>query len=389
MTVLRIKMVAYQNAPKQLFDNAERKITTLVGGGKYSLVEQDPHVLFFLSGGAEEEAVQIVKPQHFYILVGSRHGNSWSAASEVKAYLNQHNIPSMLLDEEDSETPILFRNLLAVLQAIENLKGKRLGLIGKVSGWLVASGMPADVLKSKFGIELQNISWADFPHFSSFEPSKDFLGTFSSVQNFNLTDTARVYQQLNQVIESGNLDAVTVECFPLVKKDKVTACLPLARFNDIGVPAGCEGDLTAIAGMMLCQELTGIIPWIANINKISEEGCMFSHCTIATNMVSGYSVMTHYETDKGTAIAGQFKSDIVTVFRFDNAFQKAFVAVAQVTGRPQLATACRTQIEVKLAEKEVALLRNKPLGNHHLLFPGDCRDSLVLACMVLNISVLE
>jgi L-fucose isomerase-like protein len=381
-------MVAYQNAHRHLFDNAERKINTLVGDGKYNLVEQDPHVLFFLSGGAEEEAVQHVKPQHFYILVGSRHGNSWSAASEVKAYLNQHNIPSLLVDEEDSETPILFRNLLAVLQAIENLKGKRLGLIGKVSGWLVASGMPADVLKSKFGIELQNISWADFPHFSSFEPSEDFLGTFSSVQNFNLTDTARVYQQLNQVIESGNLDAVTVECFPLVKKDKVTACLPLARFNDIGVPAGCEGDLTAIAGMMLCQELAGIIPWIANINKISEEGCMFSHCTIATNMVSGYSVMTHYETDEGTAIAGHFKGDEVTIFRFDNQLQNAFIGVAPVTGRPQYPTACRTQIEVKLHERDVAILKNNPFGNHHLVYPGNIRDLLELTCRVLNINIL-
>jgi L-fucose isomerase-like protein len=167
-----------------------------------------------------------------------------------------------------------------------------------------------------------------------------------------------------------------------VQKDNVTACLPLARFNNEGIPAGCEGDITAIAGMMLCKELTGISPWIANINKASDEVCMFSHCTIAPGLVTDFSVKTHFETGKGTAIQGNFKGDLITIFRFDNKLSKAFIATTNITGRPKSATACRTENEVKL-------LRQSPLGNHHLIFPGDCKRLLHLACLLLGIEVLK
>jgi L-fucose isomerase-like protein len=175
----------------------------------------------------------------------------------------------------------------------------------------------------------------------------------------------------------------------MVKKDCVTACLPLAKFNNDGIPAGCEGDLTAIVGMMLCKELTGTIPWTANVNKVTDEVCMFSHCTIAPSLVTDLSVKSHFETGVGTAIQGNFKGDLVTIFRFDRHLSKMFVATANIIGRPKSATACRTQIEVKLTENEVDLLIHQPLGNHHLIFPGDCKNLLQLACETLSIDILR
>jgi len=177
--------------------------------------------------------------------------------------------------------------------------------------------------------------------------------------------------------------------FPLVKKDGVTACLPLAKLNNEGIPAGCEGFLTAIAGMMLCKELTGIIPWIASINKTTNEACMFSHCTIAPCLVSDFSVKTHFETGMGTAIEGNFKSDLVT-------FSDLIIISAKHLLHPQTYQAgqnqplpARTQIEVKLTEDEIKLLRQRPLGNHHLIFPGDCKELLHLTCLLLGIDILK
>jgi hypothetical protein len=116
---------------------------------------------------------------------------------------------------------------------------------------------------------------------------------------------------------------------------------------------------------------------------------MFSHCTIAPGLVSDYSIKTHFETGKGTAIEGDFKSDLITIFRFDNKFSKAFIASVHIIRRPKSKTACHTQIEVKLTEKEVKLLKESPLGNHHLIFPGDCKKILHVACKVLGIDVLK
>lgn len=389
MTKLKIKLLASQGAPDAIFENAGNRIEMLIPPGNYMLTESNPDVLFFLTGGTEQSAMKHVSEEHFYLLIGSQHGNSYASATEVKAYLNNRNIRSMLLDEEEAETSALLNDFFTVKQALKNLNGKKLGLIGQVSDWLISSAIPSDLLEAKLGIKLIVIPWNELAHFSEFKASESFLDCFSGEKTIDLTETAKVSELLTDTIQKWNLDAITVECFPLVQKDSVTACLPLAKFNNEGIPAGCEGDLTAIAGMMLCKELTGIIPWIANINKATDKVCMFSHCTIAPGLVSGFSVKTHFETGKGTAIEGDFKGDLVTIFRFDNNLSKAFIASANITGRPKSNTACRTQIEVKLTENEVKLLRQSPLGNHHLIFPGDCKKLLHFACILLGIEVLK
>lgn len=389
MTKLKIKLLAFRGAPEAVYHNAILRIEKLISKEDYELTDHQPEVLFFLSGGSERPAMELVSPGDFYLLIGSRHGNSYASATEVKAYLNENKIPSLLLDEEEAETKAFLQDFITVKQALKRLKGQKLGLIGQISDWLISSAIPPSLLKERLGIDFVEIPWDKLAHFSTFKASEAFLNTFAGEKWFDLTETAKVSEMLSDTIQKWNLDAITVECFPMVQKDSVTACLPLAKFNNDGIPAGCEGDLTAIAGMMLCKELTGIIPWIANINKVTENVCLFSHCTIAPRLVTGYSVKTHFETDKGTAMEGDFKGDLVTIFRFDQKLGKAFIACTNITGRPKLETACRTQIEVKLSENEVKLLRESPLGNHHLIFPGDCTKLLRLTCMVLGIEVLK
>ncbi len=387
MSKLNIKLLAFQGAPDAVFKNAVTRIENLVSPENYTLVESNPDVLFFLSGGSELPATKQVSAGNFYLLIGSQHDNAYASATEVKAYLNDRNIPSLLLDEEEAGTAAILNDFLIVKKALGNLHGKKLGQIGQVSDWLISSAIPADILEDKLGIKLNVIPWNELAHFSEFKASEPFLNSFSGFTQMDLTETAKVSELLTNTIQKQNLDAITVECFPMVQKDCVTACLPLARLNNEGIPAGCEGDITAITGMMLCKELTGIIPWIANINKATEEVCMFSHCTISPGLVSDFSIKTHFETGQGTAIEGDFKGDLITIFRFDNKLSKAFIATANITGRPKSPTACRTQIEVKLMANEVKLLRESPLGNHHLIFPGNYTRLLQLGCRILGIDV--
>jgi len=389
VTKFKIKLLAFQGAPDSVFENATKRIEKLISSDNYKLNENNPDILFFLSGGSEKPAMNLVSTGGFYVLIGSRHDNSYASATEVKAYLNAINISSLLLDEEEAVTKVILNNFLLVKKALKSLNGKKLGLIGQVSDWLISSAIPSGLLKENLGVKLIKIPWHKLSHFSEFEASDNFSASFSANKKFDLTDTARVNEMLTDTIQKWHLDAITVECFPMVQKDGVTACLPLAKFNNEGIPAGCEGDLTAVAGMMLCKELTGVIPWIANTNKVTDEVCLFSHCTIAPDLVSGLLIKTHFETNKGTAIQGYFKSDLITIFRFDNKLSKAFIATANITGRPKSKTTCRTQIEVKLTANEVKLLRENPLGNHHLIYPGDCKDLLYLACKLLGIEVLK
>ncbi|HBG71128.1 MAG: hypothetical protein A2W93_02510 [Bacteroidetes bacterium GWF2_43_63] len=387
MARLKIKLLAFKGAPDAVFENTDKQIQKLIASENYVLVDDNPDVLFFLSGGSEMPATEVVTPDRFYMLIGSTHNNSYASATEVKAWMNARGIPSLLLDEEESDTRTVLENFLKVRSALENLKEKRAGLIGNVSDWLISSAIDDTVLKEKTGIQLIQIPWEKLKHFSEFEPSETFLNAFDGHNNPDLEDTARVYTMLNETIATNTLDAITVECFPMVKKDGVTACLPLAKFNNDGFPAGCEGDITAITGMMLGKELTGLVPWIANTNKISNEVCVFSHCTIAPCLIDNMEIKTHFETGMGTAVEGDFKNDIITIFRFDHALSKAFVATTKIIGRPKSPTACRTQIEVQLSEREVNLLQENPLGNHHLILPGDWSELIRMACRVMGVQV--
>jgi len=386
--MLKIKLLASIPSPHSHFKNAGSRLEKLISSEKFELVESNPDVLFFLTGGSERYALEQAAAGHFYILIGSQHDNAYASATEVKTYLDGENIPCWLLDEEDAGTKTVLEEFITARQAIEKLRGKRLGLIGQVSDWLIASTIPAGILKAKLGIDLVEIPWNKQSHFSTFKPDEKFLNAFAPAKDVELSETAKVSEMLSCTIGEWNLDAISVECFPLVQKDGVTACLPLARFNNEGIPAGCEGDLTAAAGMMLGKELTGIVPWMANINKVSNDGCRFSHCTIAPGLVDNLTIKTHFETGKGTAIHGDFKGDSITIYRFDKQLGNAFIATGTITDRPRSGSACRTQIEVKLSEKEVRLLKENPLGNHHLILPGNHKKRLQLACLLLGINVL-
>jgi len=388
MTKLNVKPLSVHDSPESVNQLACERIKKLIEPEKFNIIDKEPDVLFFLSGGTEQIAKRMVKPDRFYLLIGSQHNNAYASATEVKAYLNNKIIPSILLDEEAEETQGVLNDYVAIKSALQNLKGKKLGLIGEVSDWLISSKIPSTILLDTFGIELEVIPWKELTHYSEYEASDSFLNTFSNQSNIDINPTGKVNELLKHVIKSKNLDAITVECFPLVQKNRVTACLPLAKFNNDGIPAGCEGDLTAITGMMLCKELIGKVPWIANINKVSNDVTMFSHCTIAPNMVSDFTVQTHFETGLGTAIQGKFKEDKITVFRFNEDLTTAFIASADVIGRPRSHSACRTQIEVKLTQNDVELLKENPLGNHHLIIPGDYQRILQLACRILGIKIL-
>lgn len=148
---------------------------------------------------------------------------------------------------------------------------------------------------------------------------------------------------------------------------------------------GCEGDLVSIAGMMLLKEITAHIPWMANLAGIKGNSALLAHCTAPTDLLADFSIQTHFETDKGTAIQGYFEEDRVTLFRFDNKLSRAFLTTGSITDRPTFPFACRTQILVELPAQAMKSLKENPLGNHHLVLPGDASGLLGLALKALNI----
>jgi L-fucose isomerase-like protein len=152
------------------------------------------------------------------------------------------------------------------------------------------------------------------------------------------------------------------------------------------MPAGCEGDLVSLTGMVLIKALTGKIPWMANLAGIKDGKVWFSHCTVPFNLIDSYEINTHYETGKGMAVQGEMPAGPYTVFRMSVDFQIAFVAEGEIKPEPRIDEACRTQVVIDLDSNDYQELKSHPLGNHHLLVPGRFKEILWKALGYLNIS---
>lgn len=389
MNALRVKLLAYRGASRQEYERGKEKFMRLLDQQYVEFVEDAPDILFFLSGGSERAATLATQPGRFYGLIAFSEGNSYAAATEVKAYLNQRGIASVLYDYDDDTTRTFLKMFHEVKQGLQRLNGQRIGLIGEVSDWLIASDIAPQILHDRLGIELRTIPWNTLPDFRTMPLSDTFFKTFPAARTPQLDAANQIYSLLVNCLRDHNLQAITVECFSVVVEHAVTACLSLAKLNADGIPAGCEGDIVSITGMAALKEVTGIVPWIANTVKIGDEKSLFAHCTIAPTLISDYEINTHFETDKGAAIRGKFTADDITLFRFDNTLTQAFITEGSVINRPQYPTACRTQIEVRLPQNAVKLLRERPLGNHQLILPGNHVEKLRLMCQILGIAVQQ
>lgn len=382
-----IKLLAFQGAPDSLFREGKEKIKALFPGQPFEYYSPDPDMLVFLSGGSEMEAQKYIRKNRFYLLAAFEENNSFAAAVEVKAWLDQQGVDNVLLDLKEDHDRKFIRQTAEIREQLNQLQGKKLGLIGAVSDWLLVSDTDATLLKQKLGINPVKYSWDDVPDFRNEEPDSDFVRYFNDGPEEKILDAARVHSALNTLVKNESLDALTVECFSLVKNHKVTACLSLSKFNDGGMPAGCEGDLVSITGMMLAQALTGRIPWMANLIKVSYDCVRFAHCTAPTSLLDGFEIDTHYETGEGTAISGNLASEEVTVFRLNNELNQAFVAEGKVISTHHSQHACRTQIEVNIPKEAARMLKEHPLGNHHLIIPGLHHEKIMMACRIKGIEM--
>jgi L-fucose isomerase-like protein len=384
----RIKFLAFKGAPERLFERGRKHMNELFPDAEFDGAPSSPDILAFLSGGSEREALKYAQQGKLLVLAAFEENNSYAAATEVKAYFDSIGQECRLADINDAADRQFIADCIRTEKAEDRLNGKRLGLIGEISDWLVASDIAGDTLSKKLGIELVRIPWKEVRAYTEFSPAPDFISMYATDGTINTIDAGRVHQALADIVARRQLDAITVECFSLVKGNSVTACLALSKLNDDGIAAGCEGDLASIAGIMLVKEVTGIIPWMANTVKVDDGRVKFAHCTAPTKVLSKFKIDTHYETGLGTAIAGEFAADEVTIFRIDSTLEKAFAARGTIVSRPASPEACRTQIEVSISGHASSLIKHKPLGNHHLIIPGDHIDELRMFCMRKNIELI-
>jgi L-fucose isomerase-like protein len=385
--VMRAAWTAHRGALDTAGAEAAEYLGRLLPGQKFTMTDRSPDIILFMSGGSERRAIELSDPARPVLLLSVRGNNAYAAATEVMAWMVNHNRIAMLSDAADAAESGLIDRWKAAVGTWEKLKGRRAGLIGTVSEWLVASDVQGEILDQRFGIELKGIPWMGLPDYSTELPDADLLNRFRGRNHVGIEDAARVLTLLRRVISDNRLDAIGVECFSLVQQRKVTACLALAQLNTEGTVSACEGDLASMAGMMAGKALTGKVPWMANTTRLTENTLVLSHCTAPFDFVVDVELLSHYETGWSLAVDGSVTAKEVTVFRFSDTLDRAFIAEGMVISRPRMTDACRTQVEIALPRESIRVLKERPLGNHLLMVEGRISELLRLACRYRGIDI--
>ena len=315
-----------------------------------------------------------------YYLLTSGKSNSLAASLEILSYLRQQGLKGEVLHGSDSYVAGRIQLLASVQEARARLKEMRIGVIGQPSDWLIASQADPIALLDRLGVRMEEVPMEELLveiGKASGEPAPAEQEMAQKVREA-YPGAVKIYKALKVLVERHRLDAFTLRCFDLLTTVGNTGCLALSCFNSEGVPASCEGDVPALVSMMIAHALTGVSGFQANPAQIDVETgrILFAHCTIPFNMVEDWQFDTHFESGIGVGIHGVFPEGPVTVFKVSGDLKRHFIAEGELLGNQYESNLCRTQVILQLKPEDARYFLTDPIGNHHIIIPGRCKDVL-------------
>ena len=350
------------------------------------------------SGGVEEMVkANIDRLPPYVVLIADGLKNSLAASLEILSWMRQNDRHGRVLHGPTSFIMQGIDDYAAAHDAISQLQGKRVGVIGKPSGWLIASNVDYTTMHERWGIEMVDVPLDEVV--KGYEAIGDdevqgitdeFISKAVGVKEPSRDEEVkamRLYRSIKAIVEHYRLNAFTLNCFDLIPTTHTTGCVALALLNQEEIPAGCEGDEQTLLTMLAVQAATGEMTFMANPSKILDNAShemVFAHCTIAPAMTDRYIVRDHYESLSGVAVEGIFDPMDMTVVKCGGrGMEHYFISRAsllQCTTNPNM---CRTQLHLRL-EEPLDYFLERSIGNHHVIVRGDHKQRLETVLRMLG-----
>lgn len=352
--------------------------------------------LVYVRTGGTENAFKAVFPRLDgpVRLLTSGASNSLAASMEILSFLRQQGREGEILHGSAAYIAERITALSRAARARRRLQGSRAGVVGRPSDWLIASDPDRAAVRDRLGIELVDIPMAELvteirrglcEEPSGF-PLKSIRHSINPKVTQDVFDGAlEIYGALKRLIGRYGLSAVTVRCFDLLTAVGNTGCIALALLNAEGIPAGCEGDISAMLTMCVSNALFDVPGFMANPSRMdpSTGEMVFAHCTVPLNMLRDYSYDTHFESGIGVAVKGELPEGPVTLFKMAPGLDRFFAAEAGLINNLSEKRLCRTQVLLRLDDRSLCkdYFLKDPIGNHHVIIPGrhaqEIRDFLL------------
>ena len=350
------------------------------------------------SGGVEEMVkANIDRLPSYVVLIADGLKNSLAASLEILSWMRQNNRHGRVLHGPVDYIMQGIDDYAQAQEALEKLNGMRVGVIGKPSGWLIASNVDFDAMRERWGIEMVNVPLNEVV--KGYEAVTDdevqeitdkFLSRAVGIKEPSRDEVVkamRLYLSVKRTVDEYCLDAFTLNCFDLIPTTRTTGCLALALLNQEGIPAGCEGDEQTLLTMLAVQATTGEMTFMANPSKILDNVAhemVFAHCTIAPAMTDRYIVRDHYESLSGVAVEGIFDPMDMTIVKCGGKnMERYFISQARLLECTTNPNMCRTQLRLRLDEPLDYFLE-RSIGNHHVIVRGNHVERLATVLRMLG-----
>lgn len=324
-------------------------------------------VVAVLSGGTEAQFIDLLREKKIdlkkpvYLLV-SAYSNSLPAGLEILSFIRQRNgIAKIMQHAKDtifpdpSETESLTR--VPLEKVCKNDKKQRLGVIGRPSDWLIASGVDNKEVLDKLNFEIVEIPFSELSSLGEVDPG--------------MKGAEAIYARTKEIIAKNKLDGVTIRCFDLFKTVKNTGCITISKLNDEGFPAGCESDIPVLITQMICKRMTGELGFMGNPARVQSDGqVLLAKCTLPLHMTEKHEYTTHFESGIGVAIHGEVPAGDYTLVKLSNDMKRLLAVNVKVIRCQYEQSMCRTQIWIQTTPIVSQYLLTSPLANHHILIKG-------------------
>jgi len=336
-----------------------------------------PTLPFVLTGGTEAQILAQWNVDEPLFLIAHPNQNSLPSSLEALARVGQLGGRGRILylsGPDDESGFAALAEAVHDLDVFHHMRDKTIGVVGAPSDWLVASMPDPAVLKATWGPTAIPIGLDRLYQVYTTEPAVEpipYRETRVTIGEVGKADG--IYQGLQDLILGEHLDALSLRCFDVIGDIDTTGCLALARLNDEGIIAGCEGDLVSTVTMMWLRDLVDEVAWMANPSRANpvDDTLWLAHCTVPPSLVSNLRLDTHYESDRGVGMHGEFAPGPITVVRVGgNEMERLWLAEGEILHPGDEPDLCRTQVEISLQDGAVSELLQDPLGNHLVMIRG-------------------
>lgn len=348
------------------------------------LTQDDFSIVFIATGGVEKLVAQHFEalPRPTALLTDGIY-NSLPAALEIASWLHNRGMKNEILHGEPTDIVkrlfILYNNF----RAQRALSGRRIGVIGAPSGWLIASNVDFLLAKRRWEVEYINVPIERVYEYYALT-SEDEVGEEAAVlaekalacreaSPEDLLKAMKLHVAIRKLVREERLDALTLSCFRVIDQVGTTGCLALALLNDEGIIAGCEGDLQAVFTMMVAKTLTGQAPFMGNpsLVNVRNNELVLSHCTVGLKQTERFIIRSHFETGTGIGIQGILPEGEVTLVKCGGeCLDEYYLSSGTLVENTNHINMCRTQVKIRMNTPADYFLKNT-LGNHHILLHGN------------------